>query len=94
LRKTGSHRVLEQLAAKFESGRPDPWQLDRLEREYYAEQLREIVAFEFRVERLTAKAKLSQNRTAADRERVIAALCASADPLDRDTADAMERTTE
>ncbi len=43
--------------------------------------LKGIVAFEIPIDRLEGKAKLSQNRTAADRARVRAALEAAGDPL-------------
>jgi transcriptional regulator len=81
--------VLAALTEKFESGRPDPWRLDRIDPAYYANQLRGIVAFEMRVERLACVAKLSQNRSAADRARVIDALSRSPHPLDRECAQAM-----
>ena len=75
--------VLELLVARFEGEAVDAWRLDKLAPRYLENQLRGIVAFEMRVERLDAKAKLSQNRTPEDRSRVERALAASADPMDR-----------
>jgi predicted FMN-binding regulatory protein PaiB len=49
----------------------------------------QIFAFEIAVDRWEAKAKLSQNRAPDDQRRVLAALEASDDPLDRATALAM-----
>ena len=49
--------------------------------------MRGIVAFEIPIDRLEGKAKLSQNRSAADRARVRAALAAEDDPLARAVAD-------
>ncbi|MDD3763478.1 MAG: FMN-binding negative transcriptional regulator [Nevskiales bacterium] len=71
--------LIDRAIAAFEAVRPEPWtralqgaRLDAL--------LRNIVAFEIRVERIEAKFKMSQNRTAADRAGVIRQLEAGADP--------------
>jgi transcriptional regulator len=48
-----------------------------------------IVAFRIRDVAWTAKAKLSQNRSAADQQRVVEALAASEDPGDRAVAELM-----
>jgi predicted FMN-binding regulatory protein PaiB len=45
-----------------------------------------------RAERIYAKAKLSQNRTDADRIRVIRQLSESADVLERECAEDMRRS--
>jgi transcriptional regulator len=87
-------KVLDELAGIFERERIDPWRLDRIDPGYYEKQLRGIVAFEIRVERLVCSAKLSQNRSAADRARVIEALSRSPQPLDRDCAQAMRDALE
>jgi transcriptional regulator len=82
--------VVEALSSRFEGERHSAWQMARLTQDYVDKQFRGIVAFEMRVERLIPVAKLSQNRTAADRERVIDALLHSDDPVDRDCAKAMQ----
>jgi transcriptional regulator len=51
---------------------------------------RGIVAFEMPITKLEGKFKLSQNRTEHDRERVIAALAESADPLAQGVRTMME----
>ena len=61
------------LVQRFESARPAPWQFKREERERDA-LLGAIVAFRMRIRRIDAKFKLSQNRGAEDRARVIAGL--------------------
>lgn len=91
LQEGDAYRTLELLTAKFEDGRPEPWAMDGLDVGYLERQLRGIVAFEMRVDALRAKAKLSQNRTRADRDRVIAALEASPYELERACAAAMKR---
>lgn len=67
-------RTLHRLSAHYESGNPEPWRMDGLERDYKDTMLRAIVGFEIAVERLEGKFKLSQNRLPADQRRVIAAL--------------------
>jgi transcriptional regulator len=81
--------VLDALTEVFERDRPNPWRLDRMDADYYEKQLRGIVAFEMHVERLMCAAKLSQNRSPADRARVIDELSRSPRPLDRDCAQDM-----
>jgi transcriptional regulator len=73
--------LLTRLARTFEAGRPDPWSPDSLPADYLAGMEKGIVAFEIPIDRLEGKAKLSQNRGAADRARVRAALEAAGDPL-------------
>jgi len=65
--------VLDALIQRFESGRESPWQFAMPARERDA-LVSAIVAFRLRIKRIDAKFKLSQNRPAADRARVIAAL--------------------
>ncbi|HUQ51413.1 MAG TPA: FMN-binding negative transcriptional regulator [Gammaproteobacteria bacterium] len=64
-----TRRHVEALAAKFERGRAAPWVPD-----YDVRRLKGIVGVEIRVDKLEGKFKLSQNRSAADRERVVAEL--------------------
>ena len=71
LRESEPRAVLARLVEVFESG-ADGWSLDWLDPDFAESQLRGIVAFEMRVEELFAKAKLGQNRSAADRARIAA----------------------
>jgi transcriptional regulator len=73
--------LLERLVRAFEEGRPDPWRMDSLPDTYVEGMMRGIVAFEIPIDRLEGKAKLSQNRPAADQARVRAALASQDDPL-------------
>lgn len=91
LREVSARDVLERLVARFEGVESSAWRLGGLSPEYLEKQLRGIVAFELRVERLDVKAKLSQNRTPQDRERVERALAASSDPMDRACAGDMAK---
>ncbi|MFY9739641.1 MAG: FMN-binding negative transcriptional regulator [Candidatus Cybelea sp.] len=92
LRAADAWDVLTRLTAKFEVGRADAWDPQRLETDFREKQLRGIVAFEMHAERIYAKAKLSQNRTCADRIRVIRQLSESTDALDRECAEDMRRS--
>ena len=65
--------VLDALIARFEGGRANPWQFRMPDRDRDA-MVAAIVAFRMPITRLTGKFKLSQNRSAEDRERVAAAL--------------------
>jgi transcriptional regulator len=92
LQEGDAYRTLALLTEKFEAGTAVPWEMERLDVDYLQKQLRGIVAFEMRVGALRAKAKLSQNRTLADRERVAAALAGSSRELDRRCAAEMQRS--
>src|SRR5260221_13854317 len=65
--------VLDALVQRFEGEREAPWTLRMPDRERDA-MVAAIVAFRIPVTRLEGKFKLSQNRSAADRARVAAAL--------------------
>ncbi|HEY6484762.1 MAG TPA: FMN-binding negative transcriptional regulator [Candidatus Cybelea sp.] len=80
------------LSERMERGKSDPWEPSRLRAEYRESQLRGIVAFELRAEKMYAKAKLSQNRTLTDRLRVIENLESSENQIDRECAAEMART--
>ncbi len=73
--------ALRALVHQHEQGFEAPWTMEDLPEEYLRKMSRGIVAFEIPIARLEGKFKLSQNRSADDRERVIAALVDSADPL-------------
>ena len=72
---------LVSLIDWFEGDGPDRWQPQEDEEyEAFATQLqRAIVGFEFQIERIEGKAKLSQNRPAVDREGIVTALEARGD---------------
>jgi transcriptional regulator len=65
--------VLHEMIERFEGGRSAPWRLQLVGRELDA-MVGAIVAFRMVIERVDSKLKLSQNRSAADRQRVVAAL--------------------
>ncbi|MGE5270968.1 MAG: FMN-binding negative transcriptional regulator [Thiohalocapsa sp.] len=67
--------LVERLSERHEAREPQPhWQMRHLPDDYVAMMLRGIVGVELAVERLDGKFKLSQNRPAGDRPRIIDAL--------------------
>ena len=78
--------LLARMVATYEAGRAEPWRFDSLPADYVAAMCRAIVAFELPIDRLEGKAKLSQNRPAADLAGAIRGLEATGDPVARATA--------
>jgi transcriptional regulator len=62
-----------------------PWPMD-LPDQYLRKMMSGIVAFEIPINRLEGKFKLSQNRPAIDRQRVIEALDTGGDPVEQRVA--------
>ena len=81
---------VRRLVDRHEEPRDDPWSLDDAPEEYVRAQVRAIVGVEMRIERLEAKRKLGQNRSAADAEGAIAGLEAGSS-RERALADEMRR---
>jgi transcriptional regulator len=66
--------LVTRLTSRNEAARSRPWSVDDAPAAFVEGQLRAIVGVELRIARIEAKAKLSQNRSAADRAGVIAGL--------------------
>jgi transcriptional regulator len=81
---------VRRLVERHEAGRREPWSIDDVPDGYVETMVRAIVGLELHITRLEAKRKLSQNRSAADIEGVIAGL-AGGSPRDQAVADEMER---
>jgi transcriptional regulator len=71
-------RLTDLHEARREAAGHDAWSVDDAPAPYVAGQLHAIVGIELVVERVEAKAKLSQNRSDADRAGVVAGLRAEA----------------
>lgn len=85
-------RAVTDLTRTHEDHRPDPWSVSDAPPGYIDKQLRAIVGLEMRVDRVDAKAKLSQNRSAEDRAGVVAGLRAEGSGVaDATVADQMDR---
>lgn len=73
-------RAVDDLVVAHESGRAEPWATSDAPEKYVRGQLRAIVGVEFAVERVDGKAKLSQNRSEADQQGIVAGLRAEPVP--------------
>ncbi len=78
--------LVRRLTDRHEADSPRPWSVDDAPASFIAGQLRAIVGVELVISRVDARAKLSQNRSAADIAGVIVGLEAAGD---RTTADAV-----
>lgn len=76
---------VRRLVERHEARRAEPWSIDDAPDDYVETMVRGIVGLELRITRLEAKRKLSQNRSAADIEGVIAGL-AGGSPRDQAVA--------
>lgn len=83
--------VVTRLTERHESQRDRPWAVTDAPAKFVRGQLRAIVGIEVVVTSVEGKAKLSQNRSDADREGTIEGLRAEAEPAAHAVADAMER---
>ena len=66
--------AVDTLTERHEAGRAAPWSSADAPEQYIHGQLRAIVGIEVAVERVDAKAKLSQNQADADRQGVVVGL--------------------
>lgn len=78
-----SSEIVRRLARRMETGRAEPWDVESLPEDYLRNMLRGIVAFRIHIERVEAQFKLSQNRSAAERQRVAAHLARSENANER-----------
>lgn len=83
--------LVTRLTGRHETGRPSPWAVTDAPPEFVTANLRAIVGLEIPLTRLTGKAKLSQNRPAADIDGVVAGLRAEGGPAGSVLADAVDR---
>ncbi len=63
--------LVSSLTDAHEAGRAAPWQVGDAPPDYVRKQLAAIVGFEFSIARLVGKWKVSQNRSAEDRQGVV-----------------------
>ena len=79
-----------QLTKRFEQHFEKPWEVSDAPEDYIQRQLKGIVGVRLHIEAIEGKAKLNQNRSAADQAGVVAGLSLSPRAGDRDVADAMQ----
>jgi transcriptional regulator len=90
--ETETRALLDRLVRRYEGTRERPWHL-QLDGRPLEALLGAIVGFRLHIERIDAKLKFSQNRSAEDRDRVIAALRGEGHPEASATADWMDSYT-
>ena len=81
--------LVTRLTTKYEGQREQPWHVTDAPPAFIDGQLRGIVGVEMTVTRVEAKAKLSQNRSSADREGVVRGLAGEGSPGAAAVAEAM-----
>jgi transcriptional regulator len=81
--------AVTRLSDLHEQRRAEPWSVDDAPRGYVDKQLRAIVGIEMTIEKVEAKAKLSQNRSAEDRAGVIEGLRREGGRREHEVADLM-----
>jgi transcriptional regulator len=77
------------LTEVHEKDRKGPWSVGDAPQRYVEKQLRAIVGIEMSIEKVEGKAKLSQNRSDADRAGVVAGLRRDGGPRERELSDSM-----
>jgi transcriptional regulator len=82
--------AVTDLTDRHEGSREERWHVADAPEAYIAGQLRGIVGVEITVENIEGKAKLSQNRSEADRAGVVAGLTATGARRDADVAEQMD----
>lgn len=82
--------LVRRLTTRHEAEMTAPWSVDDAPATFVAGQVRAIVGIEVVIERVEAKAKLSQNRPAADVDGVVTALSAG-DARQQAVAERMRR---
>jgi transcriptional regulator len=85
-------QMVEDLTNRHEQGRADPWRVSDAPAQYVDKLIGAIVGVEIPVTQLIGKWKLSQNRSVADRQGVIAGLESAGAPGQVDVA-ALIKTT-
>lgn len=83
-------RAVTELTTRHEGRRTEPWAVTDAPAPFVAGRLKAIVGLQMTVSRVEAKAKLSQNRSAADRAGVIAGLTAEGDSREASVAALMD----
>ena len=80
---------LRHLTNKYESPQENPLYFEQLQEESVRKQMRAIVGFEINIERIEAKAKLSQNRNDKDYQNIVNQLHKSEDFQAHEVAEEM-----
>jgi transcriptional regulator len=87
---SGILKIVTELTERYEQPRAKPWAVSDAPDDYIAAQLKGIVGMVLHITKLEGKAKLSQNKSSADQDGVIAGLATENPAL----ADAMRKVRE
>lgn len=82
-------KVLENTITNYEAGYLEQW--NNLPQDYKVKMLKGIVAFEIEVTTFQGSKKLSQNKTEAEKKKIIETLTASPSEVERQIADYMKK---
>lgn len=83
-------KQVETLTKRFEAAFEKPWQVSDAPEDFIERQIKGIVGVRLHIESIEGKAKLNQNRSAADQEGVVSGLMPSPRAADREVADQMQ----
>lgn len=92
--ETALRRILEALVRAYEAASEKPWDMTGLPDDYVGWMMGAIVGFEMPISQLEGKLKLSQNRSAADRQGVVEGLRRKQGELEQAVADLMAHLDE
>jgi transcriptional regulator len=78
--------LVARLTRTMEQSQPAPWKMGDAPPDYLEKMIENIVGIEIPVDRIVGKWKMSQNRTASDRQGVVAGLSKTGEPVAADVA--------
>jgi transcriptional regulator len=85
---------VENRTKRFEARFEKPWNVSDAPDDFIARQIKGIVGVRLHIAEIEGKAKLNQNRSAADQEGVVAGLSPSPRAADREVADKMRKSLD
>ena len=84
-------QIVTDLTAHHEENRELPWKVEQSDPRYFEAELKGIVAVTLLVSKVEAKSKISQNKSPAERERIVEDLFTSGIPGEEVIAAQMQR---
>ena len=84
-------KIVTELTAQHESTRGEPWLAEESDPHYFELQLKGIIAVILHITKVEAKSKISQNKSADERERIVEDLFNSGIPGEEVIASEMQR---
>ena len=84
-------QIVTDLTAHHEENRELPWKVEQSDPRYFEAELKGIIAVTLFVSKVEAKSKISQNKSSAERERIVEDLFTSGIPGEEVIAAQMQR---